>query len=172
MAINQVSLFFYPPRWVQRLTPQSGSLTSAGQPVQIADAVRSDVDAELAILARELKEWLVERDFTEADWGQGWILERGRIESMFGPEKEIQVNISEKDGELTELYCRFTLPRRSRPALSEWSSFVVALCQRFQLRLAGDSPVCDGDRFVTAVRGNENYRTFADGLGWERPRAE
>src|SRR4051794_6546936 len=73
----------------------------------------------------------------------------------------IFMNISQEDGELTELYCRFTLPHRSRPALSEWSSLVVALCQRFQLRLAGDASICDGDRFVAAVRGNENYRDFA-----------
>ena len=172
MAINQVSLFFYPPRWAQRLTPEAGCFTSAGQQVQVASAGPSGADDGPPIRAGDLKAWLVGHGFTEADWGSGWVLERGRIESMFGPEKEIQVNISEDGGELTELYCRFTLPRRSRPPLSDWSSLVVPLCRCFQLRLAGDGSVCDEGGFVAAVRRDDNYRDFARGLGWEGPGAE
>ena len=166
MAINQVSLFFYPPRWKQRLTPASGAMTPVGKPVRIADAVPSGADAP-PIPADELQAWLFGRGFTVADWGDGWILQRGQIQSMFGPEKEIQVNVGEAGGELLELYCRFTLPRRRRPPLTEWSRFVTALCQRFQLRLPDGDGVCGEAEFLSAIRENQNYRDFADPLGWD-----
>jgi hypothetical protein len=172
MAINQVSLFFYPPRRAQRLTPDPRLLTSGGRPVQIADAVPSGADGQPSVGAGDVKAWLVEHEFADANWGRGWVLERGRIESIFGPEKEIQVNIAEEKGELTELYCRFTLPRRSRPPLSDWSSFVAGLCRRFRLRLGDDASVCDEGRFLAAVRGSDNYRDSASALGWEGRRAE
>ena len=39
MAVNQVSLFFYPPRWGQRLTPDPAEVTDGNVPVLIADSV-------------------------------------------------------------------------------------------------------------------------------------
>ena len=59
MAINQVSLFFYPPRWQQSLTPDAAALTNEGEPVQIAHSVPS-VPSEgdiPAVRGEEVKEW-------------------------------------------------------------------------------------------------------------------
>jgi hypothetical protein len=170
MAINQVSLFFYPPRWKQRLTPEPGTMTWAGKPVDIADAVPSGAEAP-PIAADAIRGWLLGQGFTVADWGDGWILQRGRIQSMFGLEKEVQVILAEEGGELVEAYCRFTLPRRARPPLTEWSRFVSALCQGFQLRLANDDEVCGEAEFLSAVRDDRNYRDFADALGWDGEQA-
>ena len=48
MAVNQVSLFFYPPRWKQRLTPSPWARTDERKPVQIADAQADRVAAGVA----------------------------------------------------------------------------------------------------------------------------
>ena len=88
---------------------------------------------------------------------------------MFGIYKEVQVNISEEEGEVVELYCRFTLPRFTSPPLDEWAGFVSSFCARFGLRLAPDGTgPCSASEFLAAVQGVRNYQDFAEGLGWTK----
>jgi len=166
MGINQVSLFFFPPKWVQRRTPAPDGFTLSGEPVTLVDAVPSTSGEQTSVRAEDVKQWLVTNGFANANWGAGWILERGKVDSVFGPEKEIQVVIGDEAGELTELYCRFTLPRRTEPSVSEWTAFVCNLCQSFLLRLGDDDKICNAERFRSAVRNDHNYQSFAKANGW------
>ena len=167
MAANQVSLFFYPPRWEQRLTPHPRSLSDQGTPVQYVDAIRVDGAHKLLIVANDLRDWLIQHEFTAVDWGHGSAFERGQVRSVFGIEKEIDISFSEEDGELTSVYCRFTLSRDTPTDLPKWAAFAVAMCQRFQLRLgaAGSMP-CSEKEFLTAVRANRFWQGFASSCGW------
>jgi hypothetical protein len=87
---------------------------------------------------------------------------------MFGPEKEIEVCLGVEAGEVAQLYCRFTLPRRTPPQLPGWARFVARMCDRFTLRLGteGIAP-CGEAEFIEAVRAHRNYQEFADSFGWE-----
>jgi hypothetical protein len=173
VAVNQVSLFFYPPRWKQRLTPSPTAWTDEGKPVQIAEAVPVDGADGPPVPADVLKGWLTERGFIPVEWGRGSVFERGQVFSTFGPEKEIEVSVGEEAGEVTELYCRFTLPRRSPPPVAEWAGFVAALCGRFGLRLeAQGAAPCGEAEFIAAVRDSRNYGEFAASFGWEAGSAE
>ena len=173
MAVNQVSLFFYPPRWQQRLTPEPKALTDEGKPVQIADAVSvAGADAP-PLSAAAVNGWLAEQGFTPVEWGRGSVFERGQVRSIFGPEKEIEVSIGEEAGEITNLYIRFTLPRRNPPPLAEWSGFAAELCGCFRLRLGAEGVApCGEAEFLAAVRGHRFYREFAASFGWEVDGAE
>jgi hypothetical protein len=168
VAVNQVSLFFYPPCWGQRLTPSPTARTDQGLPVQVAEAVPLEGATGTPVAAEEVKEWLIWRGFTQTEWGRGSTFERGLVWSVFGPEKEIEVNVGEYAGELTELYCRFTLPRHTPPLVAQWSQFVAALCGQFGLRLGahGDGP-CGEVEFTAAVQSSRNYQEFATSFGWE-----
>ena len=173
MAVNQVSLFFYPPRWRQRLRPASGMLTDQGTPVQIADAVPVAGADGPVVSAVSLKGWLTEYGFAPVEWGQGGTFQRGQVRSMFGLEKEIEVCVGDDSGEATELYCRFTLSRRSPPPLAEWAGFAAELCRRFHLRLGAEGVApCGEAEFLTAVRGHRSYQEFAASFGWEATSAE
>jgi len=170
MAINQVSLFFYPPRWRQRLPPASGLQKWDGTSIQIADAVRDDSADGRAITRDEMNHWLAGQRFKVADWGYGRVFVRGRVRSMFGVEKEIQVNVTDEAAEVVELYCRFTLPRRKKPPLAEWAAFMASMCERFGLRLDSSRPQpCSKAEFIAAVLEDRNYQDFAAGSGWARP---
>jgi hypothetical protein len=168
VAVNQVSLFFYPPRWQQRLTPHLTAITDEGKPLHIADAVPVPGADTQPLLPAVVKGWLAEQGFTPVEWGRGSVFQRGQLLSIFGPEKEVEVSVSEEAGEVTELFCRFTLPHRNPPPLSDWAAFAAALCSRFCLRL-GDEGVasCGEAEFLDAVRGNRFYGEFASSFGWE-----
>ena len=170
MGMNQVSMFFYPPRWRQRLTPDPHALTSEGRPVQIADAVRDQSEEGPAVAGGDLKDWLSGQGFTVANWGQGDVFERGQVKSIFGVEKEIQVNVGEEAGEVVELYCRFTLPCGTPPPLAGWAAFVASLSERFGMRLGSErTEPCSEAQFIAAVLENRNYQDFAGAFGWKRP---
>jgi hypothetical protein len=167
MAVNQVSLFFYPPRWQQQVTTSTRGRTAAVTPIWIARAARAANDGP-AVTGADLKAWLTEQGFTSVEWGKGNVFERGQVPSIFGPEKAIEVSVGEEAGEVTHLYCRFTLPRDMPPPLTEWSAFVVLLCRRFCLRLAPDGvEPCSETEFLTAVRANRNWQEFAHSFGWD-----
>jgi hypothetical protein len=162
VAVNQVSLFFYPLCWKQRLRDDPRALTDEGKPVQIVDAVRrEDMDGP-EVEVEEVTTWLAERGFTPAERGQNRIFQRGNVQSIFGIEQDIEVSISEECKCVTQVYCRFTLPRRTPPPLSEWAEFAASLCEQFGLRLkAAESRTCGAAEFLAAVRGSRNYRDFA-----------
>jgi hypothetical protein len=166
VAVNQVSLFFYPPRWQQRLTtPNPAALTDEGKPVQIAGAEQVVGTDAPTVPTAALKEWLTERGFAQVEWGV--TFQRGQVRSIFGLEKEIEVCVGDGAGEVTDLYIRFTLPRRNPPPLSEWSAFAVELCHRFQLRLGAEGIApCSEAEFLATVRGHRFYREFAASFGW------
>lgn len=168
MAVNQVSLFFYPPRWQQRLTTEPTRLTGRGTPLQIADVVPSaNADGPL-VSAAAVKGWLVEQGFAPVEWDQAHTLQRGQVRSSFGLEKEIEVCVGDAAGEVTDLYVRFTLPRRNAPPLTEWAGFAAELCRRFHLRLGAEGVApCGEAEFSAAVRGDRFYRGFASSFGWE-----
>jgi hypothetical protein len=168
VAVNQVSLFFYLPRWQQRLTPAPNALTDQGTPLMIADAVPV-AEADAAPVSTDVvKGWLAENGFTPVEWGHGRTLQRGQVRSIFGQEKEIEVCVGDVTGEATELYVRFTLPRRNPPPLSEWAEFAAGLCRRFHLRLGAEGVApCGQAEFLAAVRGHRFYREFAASFGWE-----
>lgn len=167
MAVNQVSLFFYPPRWQQRRTPDPTALTDQGIPLQIVDAVPVTAADSPPVATAALKGWLAENGFAPADWGEGSILQRGQVRSIFGWEKEVEVSAGDEAGEVTDLYVRFTLPRRDPPPLPEWASFAADLCRRFHLRLGAEGfAPCGEAEFLAAVRGDRFYREFAASFGW------
>jgi hypothetical protein len=167
VAVNQVSLFFYPPRWKQRLTPDPRARTDEGKPVQLVDAVPVAGAAAPPLSPDTVKEWLAERNFIPVEWGRGSVFERGQVRSIFGPEKEIEVSVGEEAGEVTKLYCRFTLPRHNPPPLAAWAGFAAELCGRFGLRLGAEGVApCGAAEFLTAVRGHRFYREFAASFGW------
>ena len=174
MAVNQVSLFFYPPRWEQRLTPDRTALPDQGTPLQnMVDAVPVAASDAPSVSAAALKAWLAEQGFVPADWGEGSILQRGEVRSVFGTEKEIEVSVGDEAGEATELYARFTLPRRTPPPLPAWAGFVAELCRRFHLRLGAEGIApCGEAEFQAAVMDHQFYRDFAATFGWGNPKAE
>jgi hypothetical protein len=166
MAVNQVSLFFYPPRWSQRLTVvDPTALTDDGTPVQIASAVPSESADEPPVAVAAVAAWLRDQGFTPVAWGRAF--ERGRVRSMFGPEREIIVHVNGDAAEVTDLYCRFTLPVRISPALNEWAGFAAEMCARFDLRLGADGVApCSAIEFTAAVRGHRFFQEFAMRFGW------
>jgi len=168
VAVNQVSLFFYPPRWKQRLTPDARAMTDEGKTLQIADAVRVEGAEAWRVLGHEFRDWLTRKGFRAADWGNGSVFERGEVRSIFGPEKEIEIDLGEDAGEIADVYCRFTLPSGPQPDLSTWAAFVGAMCQRFRLRLGAEGvEPCSASEFSVAVRGNRSWREFAASCGWD-----
>lgn len=172
MAVNQVSLFFYPPRWQQRCVPDPTALTDLGTPLQRVYAVpAANADGPL-VSATAVKGWLAERGFTPVEWWPDGLFERGQVRSMFGLEKEIEIRVGEEAGEITDLYCRFTLPRRTPPPLSEWTGLMAELCGRFGLRQGSNGVApCGEAEFRAAVQGDRFYQHFAALYGWE-PDAE
>jgi hypothetical protein len=165
MAVNQVSLFFYPLRWTQRLTPSRGR-TDAGTPVQIADAIPVEGATAAPVPVDTVKKWLLEQGFTPVDWRPARIFERGQVRSMFGCEKEIEVSVAEHAGEVVDLYCRFTLPRGNLPPVNAWADFIAALCERFGLRLPNGATPCTATEFRAAVERDRNYQSaIASGGG-------
>lgn len=170
MAMNQVSLSFFSPRWDQRLTPVPSARTDDGTPVQIADAVPVPGMGGHPLPVAAVTGWLSEQGFTAAGRGGGRALERGLVRSIFGAARDTIVHVNGVAGEVSDLCCRFTLTR-DIPPLAEWAAFAVAVCGRFELRLVpgGRSP-CGELEFLTAVRGARNYREFAVAFGWEGDR--
>jgi hypothetical protein len=168
VAVNQVSLSFYPPRWQERLTPHPRSLTDQGTPVQIADAVPAEGVEQPRVSCDNFREWLSQQGFAAVDWGRGRVYYRGEVRSVFGTEKEIDVCFSDEAGELTSVGCRFTLSRESPAALPSWAAFATAMCQEFGLRLApqGKTP-CSEQEFVAAVRKHRFWREFARSFRWD-----
>jgi hypothetical protein len=167
MAVNQVSLFFYPPRWRQRLREIPGTRAVGGAPVRVADAVREPEADGPAVSFEAVVRWLADQGFAPVEWGKGSCFHRGQIRSIFGLEQEIDVDVGEEAGEATDLYCRFTLPKGELPPLHEWARFVAALCERFWLRLGDDGVTpCTEAEFEAAVRRHRNWREFAAAFGW------
>jgi hypothetical protein len=164
VAVNQVSLFLCPPRW-RRLTRHPKAF--------IADAVPDPAANAPPLPPAVVKGWLAEHGFTPVEWGRGHIFERGQLVSIFGPEKEIEVSVGDEAEEVTGLYCRFTLPRRSPPPLTEWAGFGAELCACFRLQLGSEGTASCGEaEFLDALRSDRNYREFAASFGWEVGRAE
>lgn len=119
-----------------------------------------------AVPTAALKVWLTERGFARVEWGV--TFHRGRVGSIFGPEKEIEASVGEEAWEITDLYVRFTLTRRSPPPLPEWAGFAAELCRRFHFRLGAEGVApCGAAEFLAAVRGHRSYREFAASFGWE-----
>ena len=168
MAVNQVSVFFYAPRWKACFTPHPTKRAGGGKPVQVVDAVPVEgTDAE-TLRVEAVVGWLGDQGFISADWGSGQVFLRGQVHSMFGPEQEIEVSVGVEESEVSDLYCRFTLASQSRPNLGEWSGFVASLCARFGLRLGAEGTApCGEAEFVAAVLANRNYRDFAESYGWD-----
>ena len=168
MAVNQVSLSFYPPRWQERLTAHPRSLTDQGTPVQIADAVPVEGAIPAPVLCDDFREWITQQGFTAVEWGRGTEFHRGQVRSIFGTEQEIDLSFSDEGGELTSVYCRFTLSRETPLALPRWATFVSAMCKKFGLRLPADGMTpCGEEEFLAAVRGHRFWREFAKSLGWD-----
>jgi hypothetical protein len=166
VAVNQVSLSFYPPRWQERLTPEPRSLTDLGTPVRIADAVPVEGAEEAAVSCDDFREWLRQQGFTAVDWGHGRVYYRGQVRSVFGVEKEIDVCFSDEAGELACVGCRFTLSREAPVAVPRWSEFVVAMCKKFLLRIAPDGTTpCREEEFLAAVKRHRFWREFAGLFG-------
>jgi hypothetical protein len=169
MAVNQVSLFFLPPRWQKRILKKA---VPFGNPIETSsqglfEIVRIDDSVAPPVQAADVKAWLLERGFVSANWGDGRILEYGQVRSIFGQEKAIEVTVSEEAGENTDVYCRFTLPKKDAPRLENWAAFAVALCTRFGLRIEdGIVAPCGEAEFLAAVRGNPNWQDFARQFGW------
>jgi hypothetical protein len=161
MGIEQVSLFLYPPRWQQHATPVPHSLTWENKPVQIVSAMPADHVDDAPVPPELLKDWLICSGFTQANWGDGDIFDRGQVRSIFGAQQEIQIHANRHDGEVAELYCRFTLPhpRVGPPPLDEWARFTAALCAEFHLRLPGHTQTCDEPTFLDLVRADHNYQS-------------
>jgi hypothetical protein len=168
MAVNQVSLFFYTPRWQQRLTEAPHGYTDEGKPVQLVDAVRIPLDEGPPVEFDSVRKWLVEQGFSVAGWGKGHIFEQGQVRSIFGTEKEIEISVDEEAGEVTLIYCRFTLPKSTLPRLEEWTHFVTTMCTCFGLRLGtDDTRPCGAEEFQEAVRRHRNWQDFARAYGWD-----
>ena len=162
MAVNQVSLFFYAPNWVQTSRQDSKAFTDRGEPVTIVGSARRDTKSD-PLLVSDLTRFLRELGFELVDGH----FERGEIESIFGPEKEIAVSVGVEGDEVKDLYCRFTLPKFVPPPVPQWVEFIVPLCERFALRLeeAGEAP-CSESAFVDALTSHRNWVDFAEAYGW------
>jgi hypothetical protein len=147
--------------------------TDENRPVRIAHSVlRQDATGPI-VSASDVKDWLAKHGFAAVDWGGGRVWERGQVSSLFGSEKEIVVHVNEQAGEVTDLYCRFTLPRPTAPPVSEWAALMATFCARFNFRLGeSSSATCAESEFVAAVTSRRNYRMFARSFGWEQTDSE
>jgi hypothetical protein len=168
VAVNQVSLSFYPPRWQERLTPHPRSLNDEGAPVQIADDVPVGDAKQPPVSCSDFREWLTQQGFAAVDWGRGSVYYRGEVRSVFGTEKEIDVGFADEAGEVTSVGCRFTLSRESPGSLPRWTAFAIAMCQKFGLRLSpnGVTPCGEGE-FLAVVKAHRFWREFAKSFGWD-----
>jgi hypothetical protein len=163
MGVNQVSLSFYPPLWRPHVTV--GRWNAMGQPiVYVAESVPAEGAAGSPVRADELRNWLAARGIRPAAWGGGSVFEQGQVRSIFGVEKAVEFSLAEVAGEVTEVYCRFTLPRPGPPPLETWAEFAVSLCGQFGLRLGAEgAALCRESEFLAAVQSCPNYREFAAG---------
>src|SRR5262249_9670911 len=151
VAVNQVSLWFYAPRWLPRLTARRKASADEGEAVHIVDAVCIPAADAPPIQPAVVKGWLGERGFSPVEGGRGSIFQCGQVWSIFGPEKEVEVSVGGEKDEVTEVYCRFTLPRRNPPPLGGWAEFAAALCGRFRLRLGAEGTTpCGEAEFLAA----------------------
>ncbi len=160
MAVNQVSLFFYPPRWKRYVEPKR----SPAQDARVLSAAPSLEPDALPVEVHEVRAWLEKRGFAASELAD--TFRHGTVESIFGLEKEIEVDIGDERGELAYLYLRFTLARSSPPPIREWADFVDELSRQFRLKL-GNEPdaTCDARRFIAAVRSHPNYELFSESWG-------
>jgi hypothetical protein len=142
-------------------------LTEAEKPMQLIESVPvTDSDAR-PLAPAEVKCWLTNQGFTPLEWGEGRVFERGQVHSTYGLEKEIEIRVGEVAEEVTDVYCRFTLPCDRPPSLREWAGFVADLCKHFQLRLEPDGTTpCSAAEFEVFVRGSIYYRQFGASFGW------
>jgi hypothetical protein len=91
MAINQVSLYFFPPRWQRRIIEEAVPLGGSTDSQELFEVARIGDSSDPPVQAADLKAWLLERGFAPAGWGAGSIWEFGQVRSFFGQEKEIEV---------------------------------------------------------------------------------
>ncbi len=113
-----------------------------------------------------MKDWLESQGFKTASWGDGKIFDYGMVYSLFGTQQEIQIHINETDGEVAELYCRFSIPNPSKwsSPLQRWGDFFDEFIGRFPLRFSDDQEQCDRARFEAAVLADENYVAISNAV--------
>jgi hypothetical protein len=140
MGIEQVSLFFYTPRWVQKTTVDCNTRSADGNPLRIVEPERSEIHAGVPVLFETMKDWLESHGFKPANWGDGTIFDYGKVHSLFGTQQEIRIHINAIDGEVAELCCRFSIPSPGKwsPPLQRWGDFFDAFVRRFPLRFGDE----------------------------------
>jgi hypothetical protein len=168
MAFNQVSLFFYPPRWQPCLRVVTWETLSKRPPIYIEDSMPSSDQTSVPLAAKSVVNWLKRRGFVAAEWNMSETCFRlGQVSSCFGMEQELEVSFGEESEEVTSFYCRFTLTRDPPPKLAAWADFMSTMCQEFQLRLGDSRTVCEANDFIEAVKRNHNWQDWSHQLGWE-----
>jgi hypothetical protein len=146
--------------------------TPEGAPVQVVSTAPRKGEDSSPVEFELLRAWLEEQGFAVVSWGDGKILQRGEVQSALRAEKEIEIHVGDEGGEVTVLYCRFTLSRDALVSLERWAEFVQAMCRRFGLRIgASENAPCGAAEFRVAVQQNLNWRRFAKNFGWEQASA-
>jgi hypothetical protein len=90
VALNQVSLFFYPPRWRQQLTELPGTYGTDGKPARLAEVVRDPETAGPIASFAAIVGWLEEQGFTPVEWENRRCFHKGQVRSMFGPDTRVR----------------------------------------------------------------------------------
>lgn len=168
MAFDQVSLFLFPPRWMQHSVAHESLKHYSGEPVRIVSAVRGEQCNARPVKFDELCRWFEAKQFEVVNRSieHGYFCS-APIESGFGRRPEIVVSSGTVNGEVTSLYCRFQLNRESPFRLERWEAFMHDFCGEFNLRISvSDTESVGPGEFVSVVRRSDNWRCFADQLGW------
>ncbi len=171
MAFDQVSLFFYPPRWERYSVADARMKHYSGEPVRIVSAIRAEDSNGPTVSLEDLCRWFEAKGFQVVTRSADYALfHSATVESTLGHRAEIDVSASAQDGEVTSLYCRFQLNRESPLRLERWEAFRQELCAVFSLRIGvSDSESVGSEEFLTIVRQTDNWRYFAEQFGWPQP---
>lgn len=171
MAFDQVSLFLFPPRWQRHTVADTRMKHYSGQPVWIVSAVRAEESRGPVARFDALCRWFEDRGFEVLNRSAVYAeFHSAAIESALGWRAEIDVSASMEGSEVTSLYCRFLLNRETPLRMVSWKAFIEELCSAFALRIGvSDEESVGPEEFLTVVRRTDNWRYFADQLGWFEP---
>ena len=153
MAVNQVSLDLYPPDKKQIITYENSATVIDS--IRILDSESIEIDPII--------DFLEKKQFQSYNYRtNSVILERGKVNSLFGDEKEIQVNLYHEDKKLETIWIRFTLSSDSKKNIVFWNRLLEELCSKFALRVIDLDDNSWTRNFENLIKKNQNWKDLCE----------